>query len=79
MRDLKHLRTVQSLQKKYLDNEIRAHRWIQMSLTEELEELESLGHVPLNCGYTYVDDNGTDMVEYHVNTSYHFEERLSNC
>ena len=62
--------------KKYLDNEIRAHRWIQMTL-DESKELESKGLVPLNCGYNYVDDDGTSNVEYHIDTSPAFEDRLS--
>jgi hypothetical protein len=43
----------------------------------ESNELESIGHIAIQCGYNYVDDNGTDMVEYHVDSSYIFEERLS--
>ena len=63
--------------KKYLDNEIRAHRWIQMTL-EESKELESIGHVPINCGYNYVDNGTRNMVEYHIDTTHTFEDRLSN-
>ena len=44
---------------------------------QESKELESIGHVPTNCGYNYVDDDGTDMVEYHVDSSYKFHDRLS--
>ena len=64
---------------KYLDNEIRAHRcWVQVPL-QESKELESIGHVPINCGYNYVDDDGIDMFEYyHVNSSYKFHDRLSS-
>ena len=62
--------------KKYLDNEIRAHRWIQMTL-EESKELESIGHVPINCCYNYVDNGARNMVKYHIDTSHTFEDRLS--
>lgn len=62
--------------KKYLDNEIRAHRWIQLTL-DESKELESKGLVPLNCGYNFVDDDGISHVEYHIDSSPAFDERLS--
>ena len=39
--------------------------------------MEILGHVPANCGYNYVDENGTDMIEHHVDSSYHFQDKLS--
>jgi hypothetical protein len=39
--------------------------------------LESIGHVPTNCGYNYADDDGTDMVDYHVDSSFKFHHRLS--
>ncbi|KAI2512190.1 hypothetical protein MHU86_2277 [Fragilaria crotonensis] len=60
--------------RKYLDDEVRAHRWLQMTLTES-KELESNGSIAPNCGYNYFVD-GVDMVEYHIDTSYAFEERL---
>ena len=41
--------------------------------------MEILGHVPTNCGYNYLDDNGTDMIEYHTDSSYHFQDKLSAC
>jgi hypothetical protein len=47
-----------------------------MTLNES-KELESIGHVPTNCGYNYVNDDGTDMIEYHVNSSYRFQKILS--
>jgi hypothetical protein len=61
--------------KKYLGYEIRAHRWIQMSLIESTE-YESRGGIALNCGFNYVTDDGIKMVEYHIDTSYEYEERL---
>ena len=79
MKNWKHLHIHRCLKKKYLDNEIRAHRWIQITL-EETQELESLGHVPVNCGYNFVldDEEGTrNMVEYHIDTSHTFDNRLS--
>ncbi len=61
---------------KYLGFEIRAHRWLQMTLVES-KELESNGSITRYCGFNYVaDNNGVDMVEYHVDASYEFEERL---
>ena len=32
--------------------------------------------IALNCGYHYVDDNHVNMVEYHIDASYAFEEQL---
>jgi hypothetical protein len=61
--------------KKYLGYKIRAHRWIQMTLIESTE-LESRGGIALNCGFSYVTDNGIKMVEFHIDTSYKFEKRL---
>jgi len=60
--------------RKYIDEEIRAHRWLQMTLIES-QELELNGSVAPKCGYNYSVD-GVDMVEYHIDTSYAFEERL---
>ncbi|KAI2509347.1 hypothetical protein MHU86_5100 [Fragilaria crotonensis] len=62
--------------RKYLASEVQAHRWIQMTL-EESKRMESLEQIPTNCGYIYVDDDGIDMIEYHVDVSYHFEEKLA--
>jgi hypothetical protein len=59
------------LTKKYLDNEIRARRWIQMTLSKS-KEVESIGHVPIDCGYNYVDDDGANTIEYHVDSSYRY-------
>ena len=64
--------------RKYLANEVRAHRWIQMTL-EESKRMESLEQVPTNRGYIYVNDNGIDMIEYHIDVSYHFEDKLAGC
>ena len=64
--------------RKYLANEVRAHRWIQMTL-EESKRMESLEQVPTNCGYIYVNDDGIDMIEYHIDVSYHFEDKLAGC
>ncbi|KAI2512867.1 hypothetical protein MHU86_1413 [Fragilaria crotonensis] len=61
--------------KKYLNDEIRAHRWIQITLIQS-QEMESNKSIALNCGYHYVDDKHVDMVEYHIDASYAFEEQL---
>ena len=39
--------------------------------------MESLEQISTNCGYIYVDDDGIDMIEYHVDMSYHFEDKLA--
>ena len=61
---------------KYLSYEVRAHRWLQMTL-DESNKLLLEGSVIANCGYNYVADDGTDMVEYHIDTSYAFQDRLT--
>jgi hypothetical protein len=60
---------------KYLGYEIRAHRWLQISLVES-NELELNGSITTNSGFNYVTDDGIDMVEYHVDASYEFDQRL---
>ena len=47
---------------------------------EDSNKLVSEGKLTANCGFNYVDDDGTssaDMVEYHIDASYEFEERLA--
>ncbi len=61
--------------RKYLAYEIQARRWLQMTSVES-KEFETRGKVATNCGYNYFVDNGIDMVEYHVDASYAFEDRL---
>ena len=61
--------------KKYLSYEIRAHRWIQMTL-EDSNKLVLEGGITAHCGFHYVADDGSDMVEYHIDASYAFQERL---
>jgi hypothetical protein len=60
---------------KHLGFEIRAHQWLQMTLVES-KELESNGSITRKCGFNYVANNGVDMVEYHVDAYYEFEEQL---
>ena len=60
---------------KYLGYKIRAHRWLQITLVES-NELELNGSITTNSGFNYVADNGIDMVEYHVNATYEFDQRL---
>jgi hypothetical protein len=61
--------------KEYLGYEIRAHRWLQMTL-EELNELLPEGKIAAHSGFHYTASDGVSMVEYHIDTSYAFEERL---
>ena len=63
--------------KEYLGYEIRAHRWLQMTL-EESNVLLFEGKIAPHCGYNYTTSDGVDMVEYHIDTSYAFEERLKH-
>ena len=61
--------------KEYLGYEVRAHRWFHMTLAES-NTLLSEGKIAAKCGYYYTSDDGVDMVEYHIDTSYALEERL---
>ena len=62
--------------KKYLSYEIRAHRWIQETL-EESNVLVSEGNMAADSGFNYKTDDGINMVEYHVDSSYALDQRLS--
>jgi hypothetical protein len=63
--------------KKYLLRyKIRAHRWIQVTL-EESNVLVSEGNMATDSGFNYKTDDGIDMVEYHVDSSYALDEQLS--
>ena len=62
--------------KKYLAYEVRAYRWIQVTL-EESNALVLEGNITADSGFSYETDDGIDMVEYHVDSSYVFDERLS--
>ena len=61
---------------RYIKHELRMFRWIQIPseranlLVKERKISESIGH-------HYVDNNGVDMVEYHVDDSPVFEEVAS--
>ena len=54
--------------KRYLDLEIRAHRWLQITLEKSIE-LEASKNLAINCGFNYVTDDGVAMVEYHIDSS----------
>ena len=55
--------------KGYLDLEIRAHRWLQITLEKSIE-LEASKNLAINCGFNYVTpDDGVAMVEYHIDSS----------
>ena len=62
--------------RKYLAYEVRAHRWIQVTL-EESNALVLSDKITAGSGFGYKTDDGIDMVEYHVDASYVFDERLS--
>jgi hypothetical protein len=44
---------------------------------EDSNELLLKGSINAQCGFNYVADDCTDLVEYHIDTSYEFQERLS--
>jgi hypothetical protein len=61
---------------RYLSYEQRAHRWIQLPLSEALE-LEEQKLIPKNSGYRYRDDKGDSMVELHIDSCHKFEEKAN--
>jgi len=61
---------------RYLAYEQRAHRWIQIPLSEALE-LEDKKMIPKNSGYRYEDDHGESMVELHIDSCQIFEEKAN--
>ncbi len=63
--------------KGYLDLEIRAHRWLQITLEKSIE-LEASKNLAINCGFNYVTDDGVAMAEYHIDSSTgtFFDEQL---
>jgi hypothetical protein len=59
---------------RYLQSERRMFRWIQVT-ADKSEELESGGLVTKNSGYKYTTNDGTVMVEYHVDSCKEFQEK----
>ena len=55
--------------KKYFKLELECYRWVQIlkSIAEQLENEET--NLPKNCSYQYVDSQGNEMREYHVDTN----------
>jgi hypothetical protein len=47
-----------------------------MTITES-QAIEEKGLVAKNSGYKYTDKNGIDMVEYHVDSSYLFQDQMN--
>ena len=60
---------------KYLLFELRTHRWIQITKVDS-KLLESNGDIAENCGFYYNTDDGVEMVEYHVDASYKFQDKI---
>ena len=65
---------------RYLQSEVRCHRWIQMTTERSLNEFENTGKVKCLSGYRYVDEE-TDipMVEYHVDCCSEFQEEMNTA
>jgi len=62
---------------RYLQYERQAHRWIQISL-HDTQQLEEQCILAKNSGYRYTDDEGNEMVEFHIDTCHVFEEKANN-
>ena len=63
--------------KRYLQNEPRMHRWIQVP-REEATRLEEDGKVAKKSGYSYLNADNEPMVEYHIDDSNKFGKRLKD-
>ena len=59
----------------YLSFELRTHRWIQITKVDS-KLLESNSDIAENCGIYYNTDDGVEMVEYHVDASYKFQDKI---
>ncbi len=59
--------------KRYLQNELHMHRWIQVP-REEATRLEEDGKVAKKSGYSYLNADNEPMVEYHIDDSKEFGE-----
>ncbi len=61
---------------RYLTYERRAHHWIQIT-REESKEFKNKKIIPKDCGYKYTNENGINMVEYHVDCCHLFQDRMN--
>jgi hypothetical protein len=60
----------------YLTFEQRAHRWIQIT-REESKELEMKKLIPKDSGYKYTNEDGVNMIEYHVDCCHLFQDKMN--
>ena len=60
---------------KYISFELRIHRCIKITKVDS-KLLERNGDIAENCGYYYNTDDGVEMVEYPVDTSYKFQDKI---
>ena len=63
--------------KHYKAYETHAYHWIQVSAAEA-NELIDAGKVLPKDGYCYMDSNGIDKVEFHVDSAELFHQRMNN-
>ena len=62
---------------RYLQNEVRAHRWIQIK-QEEAKYLQENDLVAKDAGYYYYSGDNTPMAEFHVDDSREFATMLKH-
>lgn len=62
---------------RYLSNERRMHRWVQIPLNTASQLLQKRLIPPDIDGYHYKDSNNNEMVEFHVDDSPAFEHMVS--
>ena len=60
---------------KFLSFELRTHRWIQITKVNA-NLFESNSDIAENCGFYYNTDDGVEMVEFHVDASYKFQDKI---
>ena len=61
---------------KYLSFKLRTHRWIRITKVDSKLLLESNDDIAESCGFYYYTDDGVEMVEYHVDASYKFQDKI---
>ena len=56
--------------------EQRMHRWIQVKKEDSIA-LEMKQKIPIGSGYHYVDSEGNEMVEHHVDSCDEFQQKMN--
>ena len=60
----------------YEETEFRCYRWIQMPLAEAEHDYFATNKLFRDNGYRYEDENGIEMIEFHVDDREEFQENM---